>query len=553
MSDSTALDKPNGEHTGTHIPPQEPISEAVRVLSDGQIARAAGLVMLGFVASGVLGIVRQSAIGSAFGAGAKLDAFVAAGRVPETLFVLVAGGALGSAFIPVFARFLAKGDDEGAQRLANGVLTLMVVAATLLAGIAFVFAAPIVDYGLMRSADAATQDLTVELMRIMLVTVIIFGVSGLFMGILNAHQHFIAPAFAPSMYNVGLIVGALVLARGDNIYGLAWGAVIGAGLHMGIQVPWMLRQRFRYRPALGLNIPGVREVLLLMGPRVLGLGVVQVNFWVNTALASGMAEGSIAALSWAFTLMFTVIGVLGQSVGTAVFPTLSTLSAQQDSDDFQRTLAGALRSVLFLSIPAGIGLAVAATPVVALLFERGDWTSIHTARTAWALALFSVGLAGHTVLEVLVRAFYALHDTWTPVKVGTATMLLNIALSLVLIRVFGYPDSTDTERGPFGGLALAMSIATALESATLWIILRKRIGGIDDRRVLDGAARTLVAAGIMAAAVVGFLRALPDLPVLFQVIGTVGIGGGVFFGAALLLDVEEAEIVPRVVLRRLRR
>ncbi|MBN1564760.1 MAG: murein biosynthesis integral membrane protein MurJ, partial [Anaerolineae bacterium] len=436
MSDSVSA----GEHT-----------TSARALSDGQIARTAGLVMLGFLASGILGIVRQSAIGAAFGAGAKLDAYLAAGQVPETLFVLVAGGALGSAFIPVFARFLAAGDEAGAQRLANGVLTLMLVAATVLAGIALVFAAPIVDYVLMPGAEPATQDLTVELMRIMLITVIIFGASGLFMGILNARQHFIAPAFAPSMYNIGLIFGALVLARGDNVYGLAWGAVIGAGLHLGIQVPFMLRQRFRYRPALSLNVPGVREVLWLMGPRVLGLGVVRVNFWVNTALASGMVAGSIAALNWAFTLMFTVIGVLGQSVGTALFPTLSNLSAQQDTDDFRRTLAGALRSVLFLSIPAGIGLAVAATPVIRLLFERGDWTSTDTAGTAWALALFSVGLAGHTVLEILVRAFYALHDTWTPVKVGTATMLLNIVLSLILIRVFGYPDSTEIARGPFGG------------------------------------------------------------------------------------------------------
>ena len=526
---------------------------SARALTDRQIARATGLVMLGFVASGMLGMVRQSAIGGAFGAGAKLDAFLAAQRVPETLFVLVAGGALGSAFIPVFARFLAADDDDGAQRLANGVLTLVIGAGLVLAGIAFVLAVPLVDYALMRDADAATQALTVELMRIMLMTVIIFGVSGLLMGILNAHHHFIAPAFAPSMYNVGLIFGALVLARGDNIYGLAWGAVIGAGLHLGIQIPWILRLKFRYRPAMSLNIPGVREVLLLMGPRVLGLGIVQVNFWVNTALASGMMEGSVTALAVAFTLMFTVLGVLGQSVGTVVFPTLSTLSVQQDSDDFRRTLAGALRAVLFLSIPAGIGLAVAAKPVIALLLERGDWTSTDTAGTAWALALFSVGLAGHTVLEILVRAFYALHDTWTPVKVGMATMLLNIALSLVLIRVFGYPDSTDFGRGPFGGLALAMSIATALESATLWIILRRRIGGIDDRRVLDGAARTLVASLIMAAAVAGFLRALPELHVVVQVAGAVGIGGIVFFGAALVLDVEEAEMVPRLVLRRLGR
>jgi putative peptidoglycan lipid II flippase len=526
-------------------------ASSARVLSGRQIAQAAGIVMIAYVMSGVLGVVRQSVIAAMFGAGAKLDAFTAAQRVPETLFVLVAGGALGSAFIPVFTRFLALNDEDAAQRLANGVITLLVPVATVLAVLVFIFATPIVDYLLVPEAAPQTQALTVELMRIMLLTVIVFGVSGLAMGVLNARQHFLAPALAPSMYNVGLIFGALVLARHENVRGLAWGAVLGSLLHLGVQLPVLLRMRFRFRPLLNLNVPGVREVLLLMGPRVLGQGVVMVNFWVNTALASGMMAGSVAALGVAFTLMFTVLGILGQSVGTAVFPTLSTLSAQHDADDFRRTLAGALSSVLFLSIPAGIGLAVVSQPVVELLYQRGEWTSTATAGTAWALALFSIGLAGHSVLEILVRAFYALHDTWTPVKVGVVAMALNIALSLALIRVFGYPGSTNFARGPFGGLALAMSIATGIEGTTLWIILRRRIGGIEERRVLGSAARTLAASLVMAAAAGGFLYALPDLFVLFRALGAIGIGAVVFGIAALALDVEEAELIRRV-LRRVR-
>lgn len=533
---------------------ETPISApSARALTGGQIARAASVVMLAFVVSAVLGVVRQAAINAAFGAGATLDAFMAAQRVPETLFVLVAGGALGSAFIPVYTRFLADGDETGAQRLANGVITLLIAASTALAALAFVLADPLARELLVPDAAPATQALTAELMRIMLLTVIIFGVSGLIMGVLNAHQHFLTPALAPSLYNVGLIFGALVLARGGNIHGLAWGAVIGAALHLLVQLPNLMRVRFRYRPALSLSIPGVCEVLLLMGPRVLGLGVVQVNFWVNTALASGMVAGSVTALTTAFVLMMTVLGVVGRSVGTAVFPTLSTLSAQRDAGHFRRTLSGALRGVLFLSIPAGIGLAVLSEPTIALLFERGEWTARDTAGTAWALALFSVGLAGHSVLEILVRAFYALHDTWTPVKVGTATMLLNIALSLVLIRVLGYPESTEFERGPIGGLALAMSIATAIESAVLWAMLRRRVGGLDDRRVLGSAARTLLASGIMAAALGAYLALLPGLPRLFLAGGGMALGTAVFWVAALALRVEEAAILPRAVWQRLRR
>ena len=524
-----------------------------RALSGRQIARAAGVLMLAYVASGVLGLVRTATISAAFGAGPRLDAFLATQRVPETLFTLVAGGALGSAFIPVFTRFLAADDGEGAARLANAVITLLVAVATGLALVAGLLAGPIMQYALMRGADPATQALAAELMRIMLITVVIFGISGLAMGVLNAHQHFLAPALAPSLYNVGLIVGALALAGPWGVHGLAWGAVLGSVLHFAIQVPVLVRLRFRYRPLFDPRMPAVREVLLLMGPRVLGLGVVQVNFWVNTALASGMVAGSVTALNFAFTLMFTVLGVLGQSVGTALFPTLSTLSAQEDWVSFRRTLADALRSVLFLSIPAGIGLAVISRPVVALLFERGEWTSTDTAGTAWALALFSVGLAGHAVLEILVRAFFALHDTWTPVKVGTLAMAINVVLSLVLIRLFGYPGSTDFAHGPFGGLALSMSPATAVESGTLWVLLRRRTDGLDERRVLGGAGRTLVASGIMAGAVVLFLAALPDLPVLIQALGGMALGGVVFFGAALALRVDEARALPRLVLRRVER
>lgn len=525
---------------------------SARALTGSQIARAAGIVMLAFVASGVLGLVRQAAISSAFGAGARLDAFAAAQRVPETLFVLVAGGALGSAFIPVFTRFLAQDDAPGAARLADGVITLVLVVAVTLSVVAFVLADPLVRLLLLPDAARSTQSLAADLMRIMLPTVAIFGVSGLLMGVLNAHQHFLAPALAPSLYNVGLIFGALVLARGGNVHGLAWGAVIGAALHLATQLPALARLRFRYRPALDLAAPGVREVLLLMGPRVLGLGIVQVNFWVNTALASGMMEGSVAALTTAFIVMMLALGVVGRSVGTAVFPTLSTLSAQHEMDHFRRTVSGALNSVLFLSIPAGIGLAVASQPLVALLFERGEWTPTDTAGTAWALALFSVGLAGHTVLEILVRAFYALHDTWTPVKVGTATMLLNIVLSLGLIRIFGYPDSTDFARGPFGGLALAMSIATAAESAILWIILRRRSGSMDERRILSGAGRTLIASLVMAAAVGAFLGLLPDLAALWRALGALGIGAVVFALAALALRIEQATVLAQTVRRRVR-
>ena len=227
------------------------------------------------------------------------------------------------------------------------------------------------------------------------------------------------------------------------------------------------------------------------------------------------------------------------------------MAAREDWPAYRATLGGALRSVLFLAIPATVGLVVLAEPLVALLFERGEWSAEATAGTAWALQFFALGLVAHALLEILARAFYALHDTWTPVRVGVITMVLNIALNALLIGLIGQPGSLT--RGPFGGLALAMSVATAVEAATLWVILRRRIGGMDGRRVLALAWRTSLAALGMGAAIVALRAALTGVHVLLVAGIGVSVGVGIFFGLALLLGLEEARAVPGMVLRRLAR
>jgi putative peptidoglycan lipid II flippase len=520
-------------------------------LTGRQLIRTTSIIMGALVLSGVLGLARQMVISASFGAGSDLDAFYAALRVPETLFVLVAGGALGSAFIPLFSEQLAQDQFAQAWRLARATFTYMLLGALGLSVLCFVFADPIAQVILVPGAAPSDQALTAELMRIMLGTVVIFGISGLLMGLLNAHQHFLAPALAPSMYNLGLIIGALGLAPNQGVYGLAWGAVIGAGLHLLVQLPSLWRLPGR---DLGLEFAlrdsGAARVFGLMAPRVLGLGIVQINFWVNAALTSGMERGSLTALQTAFALMFTILGILGQSLGTAIFPTLSRLHAEDDHAGFGETLLGALKGVLFLSIPAGFGLAVLANPVISVLFERGDWTSRDTGGASWALMWFGIGLAGHAVLEILARAFYAIQDTWTPVKIGGLTMLLNITLSLGFITL--YPDDTPFERGAFGLLALSMTLATAIESALLWWLLRRRIS-LQDRATLRSGAGSLVAALGMVAAVALWQWLGQGLPTLAILIGGMLLGAGVFGGLTWLLGLPEARLIPQLILRRLAR
>ncbi|MCU0514757.1 MAG: murein biosynthesis integral membrane protein MurJ, partial [Anaerolineae bacterium] len=491
-------------------------------LSNRQVMQAALVTLFGFVASGVLGIVRLLILSQQFGTAEAMDTFYAAQRIPELIFVLVAGGALGSAFIPLFARQREQ-DAAAAWRLASAVMTLAALAAAALGLLVIVLAPWLVEVILLPGRTAAARALTVDLMRLMMVTPCIFAISGLVMGILQAHGLFFLPSLAISMNNIGLIIGALVIAPAlppaetlaqvgpNNIYGLAYGAVLSAVLHLVVQLPGLVRLRAPLRPLPDPRVPGVRRVLALMLPRVLGLAVVQVNFVVNIILASTMIEGSLSALNIAFTLMFTALGIIAQSIGSAVFPTLAALYSQGDAAGFKDRLAAAMRGVLFLALPATAVFIVLGTPLVSI-FERDQWNSDSTAATAWALAFYATGMAGFALLEVLSRAFYAIADTWTPVLVGLGAMLANILLSLVLVRVIGDPGSL--ARGAFGGLALANALTTLVEALVLWGLMRRRMGTLHDGQILGAALRTLLAVAAMTAVLLLLAQALQGLALL---------------------------------------
>jgi putative peptidoglycan lipid II flippase len=476
---------------------------SAQALSNRQIVRAALVVVGGFLASGVLGLVRTALFSTTFGTSDALDAFYAAQRIPELLFVLVAGGALGSSFIPVFSRFLTQQQPDQAWRLASAVMTCAALAALVIALAAALTAPWLVPTLLVPGASPAMKALTTSLTQIMLLTVVIYSVSGLLMGILNTQSMFALPALATSAKNLGEIAGVLLLARliptlvlGNipsnsadwdiNVQswatvGLALGAVAGALLHLGVQVPGLVRlyrahPQARLRVLPDVRVPGVIEVLTLMLPRVFGLAITQINFWVNVVLTSDMVSGSRTALVTAWTLLFFVLGVIGQSIGTALFPTLAALAAAGDAAGFRRRLNAALRTVVALAAAATLAMIILGEWGIGLLFETifggGGWDATSTRATAWALAFFAIGVTGHAALELLSRAFYALSDTRTPVTVGAAAMIANIALSLALIRVIGDPN--DLARGTFAGLALANSLTTLVEALVLWLLLRRK-------------------------------------------------------------------------------
>ncbi|MCB9138476.1 MAG: murein biosynthesis integral membrane protein MurJ [Caldilineaceae bacterium] len=447
------------------------------------IAGAAMLVMFFFVLSRVTGLAREIVIGARFGTGAELDAYLAAFRLPDLLFQLAAGGALGSAFIPTFSAYLVKGERAQAWLLFSRVLNLIVLILLALAVLAAIFAGPLVEHIIAPGFPPEQQALTASLMRWMLVSTVIFGASGLVMGALNALQHFLLPAAAPVVYNLAIIGGAWLLAPRFGIYGLVIGVVAGALGHFLVQLPGLVRQGVRYTPSLTLHDAGVREVARLMGPRVLGLFFVQLHFLVNTILASNLAPGSLSALNFAWLLMLLPQGVFAQSLATATFPTFAAQFAADQHAAMRRTFSQTLRTVFFLTIPAAVGLIVLGAPLVRLLLERGEFTPDSTHMVVYALRFYALGLIAHAGLEIVVRAFYALHDTLTPVAYGVAAMLLNILLSVWWVNRLGY-----------GGLALANSTATTLEMLVLLLLLRKRMGGMEGRRLVATFLRSLIAA-----------------------------------------------------------
>lgn len=512
-----------------------------------QIARAAGTVMFAIIFGQLAGLARSMLIAQGFPA-IEQDAFFAANRVSETLFTLLAAGALGSAFIPTFTGFLAKNDKTSAWKLASSIANLLTLTLSLLGIVAAVFAPQIIRYALAPglAVDPATFQMTITLLRIQLIASVLFGLGGLVVGILNAHQIFFIPQLTIGFFRLGEIFGVLVLSRWFGIYGLAWGVVLGAVLYLLIQIPTLLKQQGSYSPILGLDNPSVREVFRLMGPRVLGTAVVQLNFWVNTWLASQMAPGSVAGLAFGFSLMLMAQAAIAQSVAIAAMPTFSAQFALGKLDEMRNSLASSIRGVIFLALPASIGLILLREPIVAMLYQRGQFDARMTELVAWALLWYAAGMIGHSVMEVLTRAFYAQHDTKTPVIVGVVAMGLNVVFSFTFASLFEKIGWL-----PHGGLALANSLATALEVTALFIIMHKRLKGINDFHILRGGVLSIAGTLGMSAAVLVSLRILAGQPAWLLTISGIMAGCLVYVLTMVILRVPELNALFRAVRRRL--
>ncbi len=460
------------------------------------LTRSAGVIGSATMTSRLLGLVRDQVMAFLFGAGDQMDAYNVAFRVPNLVRDLFAEGAMSAAFVPTFTRTLTAGDRNAAWRLGSLVVTVLVAATGAVALLGMLFAGPIVTAFAGSYAEVPGKlELTVQLTRVMFPFLMMVAVAAAFMGMLNALHRFFIPALSPAAFNVGSILCTLGLFPLMPTLGLpaimapAIGVLVGGIGQAAVQWPALHREGFRYRPIVDFSDPGLRQILVLMGPGVAGLAAVQINLLVTTFLAAREGTGAVTWLGFAFRTMYLPIGLFGVSIATAALPTLSRHAARDDKPEMRKTISHSFRQMLMLNVPATVGLVVLSEAIIGLIFEHGLFTSADTAATAAALACYAPGLIGYSAVKIAAPSFYARRDSRTPVLVSVLSVAVNLVLSLTLVRVIG-----------FKGLALSTALAALFNASLLVWILRARLGGLDGTRIGVSFAKIAAASLVMGAA-----------------------------------------------------
>ena len=501
------------------------------------------------MASRLLGLLREIVAAALFGASNEKAAYVIGYYLPFFFQRLLLGGTLSIVFIPTITEYLTRGERAETERVTATLFNLI-----LLLGAAMVLLGEVLAPWLVRLAAPgfAAQGLiplAIELTRIIFIAMFFLALAVYATGFLQAHQHFTVPALAPLLFNLVIIGGTLWLGPRIGITGLAIAWVGGTTAQFAVQWPAMRRAGFRYRPLLNLRHPAVRKFVRLAVPAMLGLAVLEVNAYVSRFFASFLPPGpgvnAVAVLDYAYEVMQAPVGIIAVSIATAVFPTLARQAAARDQEGLRATTAFGLRMVLVLILPVLALVLALADPLVRLLFQRGEFTSGATAAVAAALRGYTLGLGAVAAYYIITRAFYALQDMATPVKVGGGMILFNAVLAFLLMRPLGAT-----------GIALATSIVNVTNAALLLWLLRRRLGTFEGRRTFVTGARASAAAvlaGLAAAGVSVYAAGWfgPDtLSTALLLVVAAGLGMGIYLLASWALRVEEIRAVRDLLLRR---
>lgn len=470
------------------------------------VVRSAGIVSVAVFASRITGLVREKVMAHYFGAGFIYDAFLLGFRIPNLTRDLFAEGALSSAFVPIFTQTLAREGRAEAARLSNLVATALMFIVGAFCVLGMIFSPVLVELlaGGFHKVPGKFE-LAVTMTRVMFPFLLLVALAAQAMGVLNACNRFAVPALASTFFNLGSVLSGLVLgfwfgpALGLRpITGMAAGVVLGGAVQLLWQVPSLRREGFGYHFAVDWSHPGLRKIIRLMGPAILGNAAVQINVMINTNFASQIpGNGPVSWLGYAFRFMQLPLGIFGVAIASATLPSISRSAAAGNMEEFRGTLARSLGMVFLLTMPSSIGLVVLGDSMIGAIYEGGKFQAFDTHQTALALSCYAIGLAGYSALKVLNPAFYALHDTRTPMVVSLASIFVNYVVASTMIGVGGLGHA---------GLALSTSAVALFGSVALFFVLRGRIGGIHGRQLLQSTARIAAASLLMGLVVLASSR-----------------------------------------------
>lgn len=536
---------------------------------------SAQLVAAGILLSRIAGLVRVRIFAGYFGNSLYASAFNAALRMPNVLQNLLGEGTLSASFIPVYSSLLARGEKEAAGRVAGAIFALLLATAGALALLGFV-AAPILVDVFFAGFEGEQRDITVACVRIIFPMTGVLVLSAWSLGILNSHRQFFVPYVAPVLWSAAMIATLLLFGPGMEqrplVIALAWGALIGGALQLGIQVPFVLRAERRLRLGAGLRDPHVRTVLKNAGPAILGRGVVQVSSWVDMFLASYLFVGAVATLTYAQTLYILPVSLFGMSVAAAELPEMSREGGVRP-DALRARLEAGLRQIAILVVPSVVGYLVLGDVVVAALYETGEFGPSDTIFVALVLGGYTIGLFASTATRLYASALYALQDTRTPARIAATRVVVSAALGIGLMLLlenqsvraapFGFGPAPDLPRtapldayGPWRPLgALGLSLAAGAAAWLEWRLMRRavsrRVGGAGAGRAF--LLRLGLAALVAAAAGRVLDGVLPTMHPIVTAVVVLGAFGALYFGTAHLLGVKEALRPVRRIVRRFSR
>jgi putative peptidoglycan lipid II flippase len=523
------------------------------------LVRSAGVVSAAIFLSRITGVIREIVMARLFGAGEIYDAFLLGFRIPNLTRDLFAEGALSSAFVPVFTKYLStKGKPEAAE-LSNLVATALIGVVSILCLLGMIFSPQLVNLLAPGFAEIPGKfALAVKLTRIMFPFLLLVALAAQAMGILNSCNQFGVPALSSTFFNIGSVVFGLVLGfvAGPRlglspIEGMAYGVVVGGAWQLFWQVPSLIRRGFVFRPRFDLSHPGLRNIAHLMGPAIVGNASVQVNVMVNTNFASSITDaaghvmnGPVSWLGYAFRFMMLPLGLFGVAIGSATLPAISRSAATGDMAEFRNTLARSLGLIFLLTIPSSVALAVLGDSMIAVVYQGGKFRVSDTHQTALALSCYALGLAGYAAIKVLAPAFYALNDARTPMIVSLISILINAAAASSMVKLAGLGHA---------GLALSTSIVALVSSVVLFEVLRRRVGGAQGRRLFTSFIKITAASVAMGGACALSSRFMAHVAGLSRMARaadlavSIPLGLAVFYASCKVVQLPELEAARRAL------